>query len=206
MESENCKCKVVPQLPSGPQGPPGPPGLRGLQGARGPQGLQGTQGATGPPGLDGVQGPQGATGPPGPVPMLSFRAETGGQDIPDPSTALKVTFPNEDFEFGGNNYDTSTSIFTAPSDGVYHFSTSIQIETSDGDAQTTINLVLNSLTNISCQSIEGPGCCTTDTLIQLQSLDTICVTIDYDSQQSANGSIPINRVSCLTGHMVHTTS
>ncbi|MGM7682490.1 complement C1q domain-containing protein [Cytobacillus sp. Hm23] len=178
------------------QGATGPPGLDGVQGA---------QGATGPPGLDGVQGAQGATGPPGPVPMLSFRAETDGQDIPDPSTALKVTFPNEDFEFGGNNYDTSTSIFTAPSVGVYHFSTSIQIETSDGDAQTTIYLVLNSLTNISCQSIEGPGCCTTDTLIQLQSLDTIYVTIDYDSQQSANGSIPINRVSCLTGHMVHTT-
>ena len=52
----------------------------------------------------------------------AFRAEkrAGNQTLSD-STTTAITFEHEAFDIG-SNYDTSTSRFTAPVAGIYHFS------------------------------------------------------------------------------------
>jgi hypothetical protein len=70
-------------------------------------------------------GPTGAAGPTGPErPQVSFNAFPAGDRWYSPGVAHRVVFDAERHD-DGNNFDTSTSAFRAPTDGVYHFEVSV---------------------------------------------------------------------------------
>ena len=62
----------------------------------------------------------------------AFRAEkrTGNQTLSD-STTTKITFEHPVFNIG-SNYDTSTSQFTAPLAGIYHFNSITRVVANSG--------------------------------------------------------------------------
>ncbi|BCU03663.1 collagen triple helix repeat motif-containing protein [Pandoravirus japonicus] len=95
----------------------------------GPQGAPGQVGPVGPTGPEGAPGNVGAVGPPGvsaTAPMVSFRAiKNTTQSGIGPGSTIVVTFRQEIYDLtngaAADNYDPTTSTFTAPFDGVYRF-------------------------------------------------------------------------------------
>ncbi|AJF98095.1 collagen triple helix repeat motif-containing protein [Pandoravirus inopinatum] len=151
----------------GPPGPPGPPGAVGPAGAQGGPGPTGTAGPQGPPGQvgpigsTGAMGAPGDTGPTGPpgvaaiVPMVAFRAvKDTTQTGLGPGTTITITFRQEIYDLvngtTADNYDPTTSTFTAPADGVYRFEVpNIVLRQSD-----TNNVILSLVSDSGAPSIE----------------------------------------------------
>ena len=117
----NSLCGLVgPTGATGSIGAMGNTGATGTTGATGVTGVTGITGITGPTGATGATGPSGGpigpTGPTGPSSSSDgFRATINSY-----SSSGDIPFNNVIFN-DGNNYNSSTGIYTCPSSGVYYF-------------------------------------------------------------------------------------
>ena len=68
-----------------------------------------------------------------------FSANSGPADLTD----AVIIFGNSIFQRGGTNYDTSTGIFTAPVDGIYHFMCNPYRYTTSADSYITLQTSTN---------------------------------------------------------------
>lgn len=68
---------------------------------------------------------------------IAFRARKTTTSTVSATTATKVTLPTEEWDIG-SNYDTSTSRFTAPAEGVYHFNGEISLPNDTNRAFASI--------------------------------------------------------------------
>ncbi|MDX8365480.1 C1q-like domain-containing protein [Cytobacillus sp. IB215665] len=197
MEDKDCKCRVVPPPPKGPQGPPGKPG------GQGPMGIQGPTGST---------GPTGPTGPTGTPKIVSFRAENNAQqDVP--ATAI-IEFQNEIYDCvqPPGNYNPQTSTFTAPCDGIYHFTSSALVQGNQGtNIQISIVKLEVGPSLIACNSYtfneDGEmSCVSVGTSIDLLTGEGVQVLLQATGAVSIiqNGTPTVgNRATCFTGEIVN---
>lgn len=65
---------------------------------------------------------------------VGFKASTNGNQAFADASYNPVTFTTVEFD-DGNNYDTTTSTFTVPSDGVYHFDINVTVDGGAGGSQ-----------------------------------------------------------------------
>ena len=104
--------------------------ITGRQGVTGPRGSAGPAGPEGPVGPMGLTGPQGEQGPARPqVSFFAFRSI----DQVTPEQVNNLVFPTTRHD-DGDAYDSSTGIFTAPSDGVYQFSAAVLMSVEEAQS------------------------------------------------------------------------
>ena len=75
-------------------------------------------------------------------PQVSYLAYNSGDDAISASTFTKVEFNIEDHD-DGTNYNTTNDRFIVPSDGVYHFSISVQFNDLDDASRVMVALYKN---------------------------------------------------------------
>ena len=118
-----------PSGADGAVGPAGPAGADGADGATGPagppgeDGADGAEGPAGPPGADGAPGPTGPSGPPGESAAgfnSAVRAYASNHWF-NMGGVKKIPFSLESYDLG-DEWDTSTSRFTANESGLYSVS------------------------------------------------------------------------------------
>lgn len=81
--------------------------------------------------------------------VIAFSAVTNTtQQIGNSPTRSTIIFANEIQESGGNNYDASTGVFTAPVDGFYHFAMNCFIENASLGAYTQFEFAKNAATSV----------------------------------------------------------
>ncbi len=129
-----------PQGNTGDTGPQGNTGATGETGATGPQGIPGTNGTNGTNGIDGATGPQGPTGSSGIIPTWGFRLTTSGGESGffqiergtnakgDVPTGSLLEWPDTQIIpslYPTSGLDGTSTIWTAPVDGVYKIDLSV---------------------------------------------------------------------------------
>ncbi|AVK77034.1 Collagen triple helix and C1q domain containing protein [Pandoravirus macleodensis] len=143
----NVPGQVGPAGASGAEGTPGPPGALGSVGPVGVQGIRGPVGPTGNPGASGALGPVGPVGPQAEAVGVGFGAHALAQAFPL-NTVVTVVFTIEDYDLQANgvadNYDPTTSVFTAPLAGVYQFDVEVSIQINSGSRNILVALVTDS--------------------------------------------------------------
>ncbi|TXB66996.1 hypothetical protein FRY74_02095 [Vicingus serpentipes] len=208
--------------PQGPIGLTGPAGADGATGPQGPIGLTGPAGATGATGATGPQGPAGADGV-GIAQTLSYDATTNNlaissgnsvslnkncafmayQGVNLPVTGgvnVPIPFSTEDFDLG-NNFNSSTGVFTAPANGIYQFN----VGTYKGEGPGTRHAIQVFKNNVFIYSLEYWFCETGNNnvrngsfLINLNANETIYIA----ASQSANTTLFSGRSSFFSGFRV----
>lgn len=119
--------------------------------AAGPSGASGSAGTTGSTGVTGATGGAGPTGATGVVDAGSFRANKPSSQAyadgplfnpgPYPPVFLKVIYGAEELDDAAS-YDPTTSVFTAPSNGVYTLGASL-ITYAPSQAYTELVIAVN---------------------------------------------------------------
>lgn len=135
-----------------------------------------------------------------------FRAYASGATTLTDATFVKVAFATETYDYN-SNYDTSTSRYTAPVTGVYHFCANIQIS---GAVSTGVLFQLEGRKNGSTDTI-GPLYTPVDFAAINITFDTLLAAGEYMEifcQQNSAGNETTSTGATgtiFTGHLVHAT-
>ncbi|AVK77354.1 Complement C1q subcomponent subunit B [Pandoravirus macleodensis] len=206
------------QGPIGASGAPGPPGSVGAAGQVGPAGQTGPAGPTGQEGPAGGIGPAGQPGPAGPgIMAVAFRAiKITTLTGVGPGVTVTVAFTNEIYDMqngvAANNYDPTTSTFTAPIDGVYRFEAPIYALWG----QQGTNIILSLTSNSGAPPIERwvalsalgvelsstfEGALSGDFLLAAGQTVSVQITTIGPGSSGVPGAVPARRTS-FTGALV----
>uniref|UniRef100_UPI00358FFA76 collagen alpha-2(VIII) chain-like n=1 Tax=Myxine glutinosa TaxID=7769 RepID=UPI00358FFA76 len=202
----------------GPLGQNGRKGMRGIPGARGPIGIgqrgpPGTPGPPGPPGEimiipPGVEGrhvpevsqesslgPESSREPKthGPCVAFSARIDTILQDIP---LGHPIIFPKVLVQSGGQNYDPTSGVFTAPVSGIFHFDFSFHGKVTPA----SVGLIHNGATTVVVTAWGPPGGSSAGLVLGLEAGDG--VWLEVVSGQESGLYVGTNANAIFSGHLL----
>lgn len=158
----------------------------------------GTAGPTGPTGATGSAGAVGPTGPAGVSPQVGFRATSSSTTAVGAATTYYV-FGTEVFD-DGSNYDNTTGIFTAPTDGLYYFEALLDFDPITASNYISIGFEISpggyrNITN-AIPSASEVWMASTSTVTKLNAGDAVKVRL---FNASGNGDLSPNGIPNFNG-------
>lgn len=145
-------------------------------------------------------GPAGPPGPPGPLPTsVSFRADGVAPQTAAPGPLITLAYENEIYDLQNgvpaDNYDPTTSVFTAPVTGVYRF-----IATANGTSVTgALFLRLFFSTDAVGQFLSQS---VTSTFLVPDANDNYGLTVTGDYRLAAGNTMRVNIVNSAGGQFI----
>ncbi|MGM7684805.1 C1q-like domain-containing protein [Cytobacillus sp. Hm23] len=152
-------------------------------------------------------------GPPRTPKIVSFRAENNAFQTVNADDTDVIMFPSVlyDCVTPPGNYDPATSTFTAPYDGIYHFTSSAFLSASIGTRALIFIVKLVGVTQmiITCDSIRFTGDLESGCVNVSTSINLLCGEQVQVQLSASSGNVTIdqntdeNSPTCFTGEIVN---